>query len=419
MVQGKERPWYRAPSFTRLMAVHGLSQYSEFAYMMAVIWAITSITDSPLYVSGASMCSILPGLVLSLIAGTLVDRWGRRRVIIFANAARALVVAALALLYLGGLVSLWLLLAVTLLMSFLARLYAPAYLALLPSTVARRDLQRANSASLLMLHLAYAAGMYLCALVTDRLGWPAGAAIIATLFAATCPLAAAIPAEAAGDAAAGAAGGASQPHSMLSDIKAALAFVAGQRRIQLYMMLAACSSVFIGTSALLPVYIKTVLGETMLQYGIVEGTSVVGMLGATLLLTRIQVRRIDLVLPCCAAALALCMISLALSTNVYSLVLTRFAVAFFLGSFNVLYVTEFHRLLPPDYRGRVFSLGYIVSTTPHLVATGLAGLAAEYVSISTVWIAAGTLGLALIGAGLLILRRAPAGTPQAPGVSDH
>jgi MFS family permease len=402
------------------MAVQGFSQYSEFAYMMAVLWAITSLTSSPLYVSGASMCSILPGLLLSLIAGTLVDRFDRRWVIVFANAARAAVAAALAVLYLAGLVSLWMLLAVTLLMSFLARLYAPAYLALLPATISRQDLQRANSTSSLMLNLAYAAGMYLCALATERLGWPVGAGIVAVLFAVTCPLAAGIPAGAGGAGGAGATGPGKTPRRrhMLSDIKSALALVAGQRRIQLYLMLTVCGSVFLGTTTLLPVYIKTGLGKTMLQYGIVEGTSVAGVLVATLLLTRIQVRRADLILPCCTATMALCMFWLAGSTTVHSLVLARITLAFFLGCFNVLYTTEFHRLLPADYRGRVFSLGYVVSTVPYLISTGLAGLAAEYAPIWTVWVAAGGLGLVVEGVGLLLLRQKPgalANLPQTPG----
>ncbi|MCL6450129.1 MAG: hypothetical protein K6T75_02400 [Acetobacteraceae bacterium] len=39
----------------------------------------------------------------------------------------------------------------------------------------------------------------------------------------------------------------------------------------------------------------------------------------------------------------------------------------------------------PDYRGRVFSLGYVVSTAPQLISTGLAGLAATECGVQLVF----------------------------------
>jgi len=126
------RPLYRNVGFVLLSSIQGVSQYSEFTYLMAIIWAVTCRTESPVLVSLVLMCNILPGLLLSPVAGTIVDRFDRRGVILAANLART--VLAGALLYAAGLVSLGLLYGTTLLMSFLARLFAPAHLALLPTT---------------------------------------------------------------------------------------------------------------------------------------------------------------------------------------------------------------------------------------------------------------------------------------------
>lgn len=71
------------------------SQLVQFA----LIWWLTVETGSAVVLTLASLMGILPEIFLTPIAGALVDRWNRRRVMIAADALTALVTLALMMLF--------------------------------------------------------------------------------------------------------------------------------------------------------------------------------------------------------------------------------------------------------------------------------------------------------------------------------
>lgn len=73
----------------------------------AVVWWITQETGSATALATATAASILPGVILGPVAGAYVDRWNRRRVMIVADAAIALVSLLMAFLFWRGAIRLW------------------------------------------------------------------------------------------------------------------------------------------------------------------------------------------------------------------------------------------------------------------------------------------------------------------------
>jgi DHA3 family macrolide efflux protein-like MFS transporter len=73
----------------------------------ALVWWLTRTTGSATVLALATMMAMLPQVIISPVAGALVDRWNRRVVMIAADSLIALAVALLALLYVAGSVQIW------------------------------------------------------------------------------------------------------------------------------------------------------------------------------------------------------------------------------------------------------------------------------------------------------------------------
>ena len=73
----------------------------------ALIWYLTNTTGSATVLAIASIVGLLPQVTLGPLAGTLVDRWDRRKVLIFADGIIALATVILAFLFAFGRVQIW------------------------------------------------------------------------------------------------------------------------------------------------------------------------------------------------------------------------------------------------------------------------------------------------------------------------
>lgn len=73
----------------------------------ALVWWLTKTTGSPTVLATATVVALLPEIVLGPFIGALVDRWNRKRVMIFADGSVALATGLLGLLYLTGNMQIW------------------------------------------------------------------------------------------------------------------------------------------------------------------------------------------------------------------------------------------------------------------------------------------------------------------------
>ena len=72
-----------------------------------LVWWLTETTESATVLALASMIAILPRILVGPLAGTLVDRWNRRVIMIVADSLIALAVVVLAVLYALDAVQVW------------------------------------------------------------------------------------------------------------------------------------------------------------------------------------------------------------------------------------------------------------------------------------------------------------------------
>lgn len=81
--------------FRALLASSWTSNLGDGVALAAAPLLIASMTSSPLLVAAGAVLQFLPWLLFGLHAGAIADRFNRRRLILLANGARALVLAAL------------------------------------------------------------------------------------------------------------------------------------------------------------------------------------------------------------------------------------------------------------------------------------------------------------------------------------
>ena len=131
-------------SFWKLLTSSGLSNLADGVFKLALPLVAIRYTQEPVLIAGLSLVASLPWLLFALHAGALADRLDRRKIMLAANIARAVLLAAVAVSVALGLESIWVLYAVALSAGTAETLYDTSAQSILPQIVSRSELSRAN-----------------------------------------------------------------------------------------------------------------------------------------------------------------------------------------------------------------------------------------------------------------------------------
>jgi MFS family permease len=142
----REHPYVRLAlngSFSALWTGQLISLFGDRVNQLALIAFVFEITDSPAAVALTFLISTLPNLLFSPIAGTFVDRWDNKQVLVVSDILRASLVL---LVPVAILINVWLAYPLVFLVTTVSIFFRPARVAILPRIVEERDLLAANSA---------------------------------------------------------------------------------------------------------------------------------------------------------------------------------------------------------------------------------------------------------------------------------
>ncbi len=130
-----------------LWAGQFISQTGDFLFQATVLFLILTIepAQGALKAGTVSTLETLPFLLFGLLAGSLVDRYRRRTMMLLSDAARGLLLFAVPLLWALGWLSWVSLGAIAFLLSTFSTLFNPARDALIPSLVGKERLVQANA----------------------------------------------------------------------------------------------------------------------------------------------------------------------------------------------------------------------------------------------------------------------------------
>jgi len=134
--------------------------------------AVVTLQASAVQMGALSALTIAPHLIFGLLAGVWVSRWSLRRVLIWTDIGRLVLLGSVPAVAALGVLRIEQLYVVAVLTGVLTLLSDTASQTMIPSLVAREDLMRANSAALLNLNLASTAGPSVAGFLVQVLSAP-------------------------------------------------------------------------------------------------------------------------------------------------------------------------------------------------------------------------------------------------------
>lgn len=98
-------PW--KARFITVWSGQAISIIGSQLVQFSLIWYLTIETGSATVLATASLIGLLPNVILGPLVGTLVDRWNRRAIMLMADSIITLATIMLAVLFIGGVVTIW------------------------------------------------------------------------------------------------------------------------------------------------------------------------------------------------------------------------------------------------------------------------------------------------------------------------
>ncbi|MGH2614795.1 MAG: MFS transporter, partial [Thermomicrobiales bacterium] len=129
--------------FQIVLAGQAVSAFGDAITLTAMPLLVLFLTGSGALMGLVGALQILPDLVLGLPAGALADRWDRRRMMLWADAGRAVLTAAIPLSFWLGWPTMAVILVVTVPTNALRVLSDAGFTSAVPGLVGRENLARA------------------------------------------------------------------------------------------------------------------------------------------------------------------------------------------------------------------------------------------------------------------------------------
>jgi MFS family permease len=157
-------------NFRLYFASHAVSFIGTWMQQIAAYWLVFELTGSPVAVGSLALAQLLPVTVFGLFAGSVIDRFDVRRLLLVTESLLIVAAATLAVLTLTGAVALWQVYAIATFQGLVLVLDNPARHTLVFRIVGKADLPNAVALSAALGTMARIAGPALGGLVVALAG---------------------------------------------------------------------------------------------------------------------------------------------------------------------------------------------------------------------------------------------------------
>lgn len=369
-------------------------------FIVSLAWQVYQLSNAPTALSIVGVAMTVPQIVFLLLGGVVSDRFDRRRVMIAADALRALSLIALGLLSIApeGTLQIWHVMIVAAVFGAGTAFFGPAFDAIVPQLVPSDDLNQANSLDQFVRPAAArmlgpAVGGWLIA------AWGPGTAFLidACTFVVSIACVALMRARAVDK---------SEEHrSAFHDIREGFRFV--RSRVWLWgTFLAATLAylIFWGPSeVLLPFIVKNDMSGSAADLGMILAAGGVGAMFAAVVMGNRQMPRRHITFMYAVWTIStLAVAGYGLARFPWQAMAACFAFNAFEGAGMIVWATTKGRLVPGRLLGRVSSFDWFISIALVPVSYALTGPVAEALGAKQTLMAAGLLGGALTLAFLFL-----------------
>jgi MFS family permease len=374
---------YRLYWFGQLSSV--LAQNMEH---VAQGWLVLELTNSPFALGLTGLAQAIPTIILTLLGGAVADRADRRRIMIVAQSAVAVIFMLLASLVLSERAALWQVMVLAFLVGAVRAFDRPSRMALLPQMVPRDEIPNAVAIGGTIWQLCRLMGPALAGMLIYLVGvGPTYAVCCLASFTAVClwlGIRTGRPVRAVS------AGG------LLTNMLAGVNFIRSNKLFYTFMGMTFFNSIFgMAYLILMPVFARDILQVGSQGFGFLQTAGGAGALIGTLSVAYFSdPRRLPLQAARGATLFGALLLLFALSRNFpLSLML-----AFMLGAASQFYITAINTVLqlnlPEELRGRVMG---VYGLTWDLMPVGgtVAGTIAEFAGASAAVAVGGIFVIAL------------------------
>ena len=388
-------------AFRRLWIAQGISSIGDWVYPLAAIKLVIDTDGDPSSLAFLLIASAGPGMLIALFGAPLIDRFSRKRMMVWTDIARGIAVATLLLVGTPSLAHLYIVAAV---IGVGSSLNQPAFLAALPNVLPKSLLAQANSLVAITMSLSIVVGMALGAYLVETFGfaWGFTANAVSFLFSAALVAGTVMPRHVA-----------EATESMIQEMRIGFRYVAGNRNLVAILVVLGLITLGAGLKQVVePLFAYKTLDEGTAGIGLVNMVWGIGMLAGGFVAVSLD-RRFGHgpLLTWSTLAAGVCIVLAAGSPSIGPVLLLWVVAGIANTLGTVAYETLVQEETPDAVRGRVFAALEAAIQGGFIAGLGLAALAGTIDGSTRPGLAVS--GLFFVAAGLAswALLRIPASPP--------
>ena len=370
--------------FLLLWSGQTVSQMGSRIFYIALMWWVLESTGSAFSIGTIMISSTLPMIILSPLAGTFVDRWHRKKVIVWMDIARGTIMFLIAILMKAELLKVWHLYWFICLSSVASTFFNPAISATIPNIVPGKELTRANSLSQLTSNLTNILGPSVGGLLVASFGVPSAVILNGASFvcSAVSKMFIDIPRVER----------VSMDRRVLEELREGVGFIWERPSLKGIFGTSAVLNFFgAPVSVLLPVMAREILKVGVRGLGFMESSLSVGALLATLFLSVTpEVRNRHKTLVWGIFTIGIMLILTGTVSNFYIILGFFLVLGLAQGVVNILIHVYLQRMVPDEKRGRVFGVLTTICGGLQPLGYGMGGKLADLLTVPVTFVISGT-----------------------------
>lgn len=357
-----------------------LSRFGDSIETIAFLFLIMKKTESALSLSGFVIINTLPNLLFSPIAGVLADRFPRKWIMVISEAARGLVICGITILYFANKLEVYHLYIAGFVVSVFESFFTTSKSSSIPNLVPENQLNQAISFMQVSYSLAQVISLGISGVIIAALGYGVAFGIDAASFliSAIAIVTMTIPQKYKETAS-----------TFFKDFIDGFKYVKSFK-ILIYVMIAGFFvNFFIGPiNVLIPIITQNILGAGETKAGVLFALLSVGMVVGSVLASMVykmeEKLKTNITFFVLFCGLGISLLALSKSINLMTYSISFFLLGLCVSLLCVVTSYIFQRTVSDEYRGRASSLLAIIMLITMPLSVGLAGIALETISVSSV-----------------------------------
>src|SRR6266404_2135682 len=266
----------RAGPFRRYIIGSAISDTGTWMQVMAQAWVMSTLTNKAILLGMVNFAAGIPTLALTMIGGSVADRFDKRKILIVAQVVQIVLAMILGWLVMGGQIQIWHVMVMAALLGICIAFEMPAINALVPELVKRDEIATAIALDRSVFHGSRLVGPSIAGWMVSQ--WGAATAFFANAFSFIALIIAllSIPPRKEGTK--------EEEEQRRSGIMDGFRYVKSDRIMISMIALIALTTIFVFPviSVMLPLYVRNVLQLGPREMGWLMGVSGTGALAGAL-----------------------------------------------------------------------------------------------------------------------------------------